>query len=327
MRLLIRSGRLHKRKAFEAAVPSAARVRRAHRNSMRPSAFLLVVIICVSAVWLPTSAAQQEDGRSPALGKIKQATSVAIDCSACPRALAKAGTTAKQELIDWKRFRIVNDPKEADLIFMFSGNPYLGDYLTRKGPDTRVVKIDVTIMTVIDPHTGQELWSDSRRWGSLRVAGATKSLIDELRSDLESEFKKWTLDDVLRCSGTPAYQPFAYATPEAALVKPELGVSRVADSTDRLGIYSASAPDFCRRAQLVIGPNNKIDGFEVVASQADTLDVADILEQADRFQFTSGKDPRTQKVYFTAQTRDKRVVIQFEVQGHRTVLSRVSYAY
>jgi hypothetical protein len=80
-------------------------------------------------------------------------------------------------------------------------------------------------------------------------------------------------------------------------------------------------------ARLVIGANERIDGFEVAASQSDEMDVADILEQADRFQFASTKDPKTQTVYFTAQTRDKRVLIQFVVQGHRTVLSKVSYAY
>ena len=282
--------------------------------------------LCACAVCLPSAAAGQER-ESSALGKIKRATSVAIDCSACPRTLAKAGTTAKQALIDWKRFRIVDDPKEADLIFMFSGNPYLGDYLTRKGPDTRPVKIDGAIMTVIDPHTGRELWSDSRHWGSLRVASATKDLIDELRSDLESESKKWTLDDVLRCSGTPVYQTFAFLTPEAALTKSVAGVSRMDEAPDRLRIGSPEAPDFCRRAQLVTGSDRKITGFEVVASESDSLDVADILEQADRFQFTSGKDPRTQRVFFTAQSRDRKVLIEFEGQGHQMILSRVRYAY
>jgi hypothetical protein len=293
---------------------------------MRTAALFYIVIVCVCAVWLPSAAAQQEE-RSPALGKIKQADSVAIDCSACPRALAKAGKTAEQELLAWKRFRIVDDPKQADLVFMFSANPYLGDYLTRKGPDTRPVKIDSTIMTVIDPHTGKEMWSDSRRWGSWRVASATRDLIDELRSEMEVESKKWTVDDVFRCSGTPAYQAFAFLTPEAALTKSVAGVSRMDEAPDRLRIGSPEAPDFCRRAQLVIGSDHKIAGFEVVASESDTLDVADILEQADRFEFTSGRDPQTQKIFFTAESRDRKVLIEFEGQGHRMILSRVRYAY
>jgi len=87
------------------------------------------------------------------------------------------------------------------------------------------------------------------------------------------------------------------------------------------------APDFCRRAQLLIGAGNKIDGFEVLAGPSDTLDVADILEQADHYDFTSGKDPQTQKVFFTARSKDRKIVIQFDVQGHRTIFSRVTYFY
>ncbi len=297
---------------------------------MKTSGFFFIasiVIICGCAVWLPSAAARQDSESSPALGKIKQAVSAAVDCSACPRSLAAAGKTGKQALLTWNRFRLVDDPQKADVLFMFSGNPYLGDYLTRKGPDTRPVRIDGVILTVIDPHSGQELWSDSRRWGSMRVSAATRDLIEGLRGAMEAESKKWTVDDVFRCSGAPAYQAFAFSGPDAVLAKPGSGVSRMEDAPDRLRIYSPNAPDFCKRAQLVIGRDNKIDGFDVVASQSDTLDVADILEQADRYDFTSGKDPQTQRAFFTARSKDKKVVIRFEVQGHRTVLSRVSYAY
>lgn len=294
---------------------------------MRTSALVFIAIIFACVVCLPSAAARQGDERSPALGRIKRAESAAIDCSACPRALAQAGKTAKQMLLAWNRFRLVDDPKQADLVFMFSANPYLGDYLTRKGPDTRPVRIAGTIMTVIDARTGEELWTDSRRWGSWRVASATSDLIDELRGEMEVESKKWTVDDVLRCRGTPAYQAFAFLTPDAALTKSVAGVSRIAEASDRIRVSSPDAPEFCRRAQLVIGPDNKIDGFEVLASESDALDVADVLERADRFEFTSGKDPGTQKVYFTAQTRDDKILIRFDVQGHRTVLSRVRYSY
>lgn len=290
-------------------------------NLKGSSALFLIVLACL----LPSAAAQEQ--QAPALGKIKRADSVAIDCSACPRSLAEAGKVAKQELLVWNRFRIVEDPKKADLIFMFSANPYLGDYLTRDGPDKRPVRIDGTIMTVVDPHTGEELWSDSMHWGSWRVGSATRALINELRGEMQVESKKWTVDEIFSCSGTPAYQAFASLTPEAALTIPELGVSRIADMPDRLRVGSAGAPEFCRRVQLVIAPDNRISGFEVVASESDTLDVADILELADRFDFTSGKDPQAQKVYFTARSKDKKILIQFDVQGRRTVLSRVSYFY
>jgi hypothetical protein len=294
---------------------------------MRASALFFIVQICACAIFVPSAAAQQPPRKSTDLAKIKEATTVAIDCSACPRSLANARKAAHQALDTWKRFRVVEDPKEADLVFMFSGNPYLGDYITRDGPDQRPVRILSTIMTVIDPHTGKELWSDSRQWGSLRVGGATNSLIDELRGDLEAESTKWTVDDVLRCSDSPAFRPFAFLTPEAALAIPELGVSKIADASDHLKANVRNAPKFCSRAQLIVGRDKKIDGYEVVASPSDVLDVADVLERADRFQFASGKDPRNNAVTFTARSLDGKVVIQFEVQGHRTVLSRVEYSY
>jgi hypothetical protein len=70
-----------------------------------------------------------------------------------------------------------------------------------------------------------------------------------------------------------------------------------------------------------------VTGFEVVASESDTLDVADILEKAEEYEYSGLMDPVSQKRYFTAQTRDKKLLIQFEIQGHRTVLSHVEYSY
>jgi hypothetical protein len=296
---------------------------------VRIAAAFFLILTCVSAVCPPSAPAQAltQEKRSLSLGKIKQAGTVAIDCSACPNALAKAEDASKKELVDWGRFRIVDDPKKADLIFMFSANPYLGDYLTRKGPDKRVVRIDGVIMTVVDPRTGAELWSDTRRWGSLRVAGGTKALIEELRSDMEAESKKWTVEDIFSCAGTPAYQAFAFLTPEAALKTSGAGVSRIDGAPTRLEVSSNSAPDFCRRARLVIRQDNKIEGFEVLATASDVLDVGEILEQADRYDFTSGRDPQTQRVYFTARSKDKNVFFEFEIQGRRPVLSRVVYSY
>jgi hypothetical protein len=281
--------------------------------------------LCACFISFSPAAAQQQD--SNALGKIKHAQSAVVDCSACPRALAKAGPAAREALASWNRFQIVDDPKQADLIFMFSGNPYLGDYLTRKGPDERPVKIDSTILTIIDSHTGAELWSDYRHWGSWRVSSATKDLIDELRSEMEVEAKKWTLDEVLACSGAPAYRPFAFSTADAALANPNGGVKRVDGEPNRLSVNLSSAPDFCRRVQLVIGHDNKINAFEVVASESDGLDVTDILAQADRFQFTSGKDAQTQRPYFIAQSRERKIRIRFDVQGRRMALSGVVYSY
>ena len=86
-----------------------------------------------------------------------------------------ARTSALQELLDWGHFKVVRDPKQADLVFVFSANQYLDDYLTRDGPDPRPVHIEITYLDVVDPETGESLWADSRRWGSWMVTRATRS--------------------------------------------------------------------------------------------------------------------------------------------------------
>jgi hypothetical protein len=119
--------------------------------------------------------------------KIAEAKSVYIDCDNCLRGMAAAWKAAFEVLEDWGRYDVTPDAKKADLIFLFSANPYLGDYVTRDGPDTRPVKVDITYMNVVDPQTGADLWGDSRHWGSFMVARATRSLIEQLRTQLALE--------------------------------------------------------------------------------------------------------------------------------------------
>lgn len=119
--------------------------------------------------------------------KVTQAKSVYINCDACPRGMAAAWLAAFQELVDWGRFDIVPDPRKADLIFLFSANPYMGDYVTRDGPDKRPVAVDITYMDVVDPHTGESYWGGSRQWGAFFVDRATKDLIIEFKQELAIE--------------------------------------------------------------------------------------------------------------------------------------------
>jgi hypothetical protein len=119
--------------------------------------------------------------------KVAEAKSVFILCDACPRGMSKAKLAAFEELEGWNRFDVLDDPNKADLIFLFSANPYLGDYVTRDGPDRRPVSVDITYMNVVDPHTGESLWGDYKQWGSMFVGKATRDLIDEFREELEAE--------------------------------------------------------------------------------------------------------------------------------------------
>ena len=292
---------------------------------MKRLAQFLVILILAGAGSLPSAFAKKQ-GRLSLSPKVVEAKSALIVCE-CPRGMAVAEGRALQELQVWGRFQIVKHRDKADLVFLFSANQYLGDYLTRDGPDKRPVSVDFTIMTVVDPSTGENLWSDSRRWGSWRVDHATRELIAEFRQRIEGQTKKWALNDILMCSVSPDLAAFANLTAEQALAKSGSGVSRIAGSPDRLTLDSPEAPDFCRQAQLVVGPDNRIVAFDVPASLADSLDLTEVLQQADRFDFAGGKDTDSNQVYFNAQSKDKKILIRFEVQGHKSVLSWVRYSY
>jgi hypothetical protein len=291
---------------------------------MRKLIRLLGILLC--AAFLVPSALARKTELPLVPTKIMQANSVYVDC-VCPRGLASARETALQQLQSWGRFHISQQRRQTDLVFLFSGNPYLGDYVTRDGPDDRPVKVDLTIMTVIDPNTGQTLWTDSRRWGSLRVRGATKDLIEELRQQMEGQVKKWSLNEILLCGVTPVYSGFAHLTPEEALAKSNSGTAKVSGTPENLILSSPDAPAFCKRAEFLLGPEHRIIGFKVFASRTDELDVDEVVQRADQFDFAGGKYSNSEQVYFNAQSKDRKILIQFTVDGHRSVLSLVSFFY
>jgi hypothetical protein len=152
-----------------------------------PSEFAGRAVVVVGTLNTATNTIYVEDIFRAVPPKILHSASVYIDCDACPRGMAAAWRAAFQELGDWGKFEIVPDPKKADLVFLFAANPYLGDYVTRDGPDKRPVAIETTYMNVIDPKTGESLWNDSRQMGSLFVAKATRAMISELKLRIEEE--------------------------------------------------------------------------------------------------------------------------------------------
>lgn len=285
----------------------------------------LLGVLAVVATLVPSAPAKKKE-RPPLPSKIMEATSVYVDC-ACPQGLAVARATALQQLQNWGRFQISDQRWQSDLIVLFSGNAYTGDYITRDGPDERPVVVDFTIMSVIDPKTGQSLWSDSRRWGSLRVRSATKDLIEELRQQMEGQARRWSLNDLLACSAAPTYAGFAHLLPEEAVAKPDAGTTRVSGTRDHLVVSSPDAPSFCKYAEFIFGPDRRIIGFTVLATRADNLDVGEVLEHADRFEFSGGKYAGGDGVYFKGQSRDQKILIQFNMSGHTPSLSLVSYFY
>lgn len=285
---------------------------------------ILVALLSGTIFLAPASAKKREIPPLPA--KILQANTVFVDC-VCPRALGVAQETAVQQIRRWGRFQVSANRHDTDLVLLFSGNPYLGDYVTRDGPDKRPVMISATILTVIDPKTGTNLWTDSRNWGSWRVSGATKDLIEELRGQIEGQTKTWSLNEILMCTVTPVYADFAHLTREQALAHSVSAPVTVTEESGQLALASSQAPEFCKRAQFLFDSQQRIIGFIVTASRADDLPMGEVLQGADRFDFTGGKYANGDQVFFTAQSKDKKVLIQFTVENHRSVLSRVSFFY
>ena len=123
--------------------------------------------------------------------------------------IAALGDRAYQELTQWGRFQIVADRKQAELILLLSAHAYDGGYVTTGGGQTGSidengnisttsqptyttrVTVGYTFLTVIDPKSGDNLWSDSKRWGNLFTGfhSATKALVKELRDRMAEQSK------------------------------------------------------------------------------------------------------------------------------------------
>ena len=155
------------------------------KTSTLAQSFLLY-LIALAVFCQPGFAKKRE--RVPISPKILQAKSVFLDCD-CRKEMAGSVRGALPEMLDWGRYQLTRDRNHADLIFLFSMNPYLGDYFTRDGPDRRPAIVDYTILTVIDGHTGEALWSSWKRWGYMLVSRASRALVHELRVAVEGKLQ------------------------------------------------------------------------------------------------------------------------------------------
>jgi hypothetical protein len=156
-------------------------------NQKMPKAFAAQYVIVVGVLDRSSGTIHVDDIVRDLPAQVTQAKSVAIVCDACPRGMAKARKAALGQMLKWNRFTLASDPQTADLIFLFSANPYLGDYATRDGPDKRPVAVVTTYMNVVDPRTGANLWGDYRQEGAWFVASATRDLILAFREQLEMD--------------------------------------------------------------------------------------------------------------------------------------------
>jgi len=167
---------------------------------MKISARLFAVFSLASLLVPVVAQAQKQLAQSP---RILLAKSVYLEDRTGVDPVSKE---ALGQLKKWGRFRIVQDRKQADLIFLLSADPYKGGYIIKSGGQTGTIdthgKIDedpipnynkqapvrYAYLTVIDSKTGENLWSDSRRWGGLLTG--FNSVGARLVKELEKQTKK-----------------------------------------------------------------------------------------------------------------------------------------
>lgn len=165
---------------------------------MSKSSCVLSVFFVVFLVALLSAHGQKQLAKSP---KILSAKTVYFDDRTGVDAV---GAAALAQLKKWGRFQLVQDKKLADLILLLSADPYNGGYIIFASGQTG--SVDATghvqedrvpnynkqapvrdaYLTVIDPKTGQNLWSDSHVWGGLLTGAnsAGERLVKKLQKQI-----------------------------------------------------------------------------------------------------------------------------------------------
>lgn len=171
----------------------------------------------LASLFLLTLTAQPmmaKDKHLPLPPQIAKATTVYIDNQS---GLADIGDRCYTQIEKWGRFKVVQNPKDADLILLLSAKEYTRGYVTSGGGSTSTVNtsgnqttgtintsgtvnttaepsytkpvtVGYTYLTVIDPRTGDNLWSDSKQWVIFR--SATKGLVDSLMKRINEDAKQ-----------------------------------------------------------------------------------------------------------------------------------------
>jgi len=161
---------------------------------------LLVVIMLAGLISTFSSAAQKQLARSP---RIMSARTVYFDNQT---GSDPVGGSALAQLKKWGKFQIVPDRTQADLIFLLSADPHRQGNIIMSGgqtgsidshghieedpiPDyTKKSRTRYAYLTVIDPKTGDNLWSKEHAWGGLLTG--FNSVGNRLIRDLEKQTKK-----------------------------------------------------------------------------------------------------------------------------------------
>jgi hypothetical protein len=166
---------------------------------MRVSEHCRIIFVLMSLLVASSAAAQKELAQSP---RILSAKSVYFSNQSGSDAV---GTNALTQLKKWGKFQLIADPRQADLVFLLSADPYKGgniifvngqtgsinDGHITQDPAPNYNKQSPTryaYLTVIDLKTGDNLWSDKHVWGGLLTG--RNSVGERLIKELENQTKK-----------------------------------------------------------------------------------------------------------------------------------------
>ena len=166
---------------------------------MRISQHFFVIFVLTNLLIASPAAAQRQLAQSP---QILSAKAVYFQNQTGSDAVGK---NAMAQLEKWGKFRLAADPKLADLIFLLSADPCKGGNIifasgrTGNTDDGHMTEDPVpnynkqspmryAYLTVIDPKTGDNLWSDKHVWGGLLTG--RNSVGERLIKELESQTKK-----------------------------------------------------------------------------------------------------------------------------------------
>jgi hypothetical protein len=166
---------------------------------MRKSASISLMFILTGFLALAPVRGQKQMTQSP---RILSAKTAFFDNQTGSDAVGK---NALAQLRKWGKFQLVTDRKQADLIFLLSADPYKGGNVTFASGQTGSVEnghvtedavpnynkqspTRYAYLTVIDPKTGDNLWSDKHLWGGLLTG--FNSVGERLIKELKSQTKK-----------------------------------------------------------------------------------------------------------------------------------------
>ncbi len=150
--------------------------------------------LVIASLLLAAVAATPETKHAPLPPALMQAKTLYIQNDSGD---AKLADRCYDELTKWGRFKIVSDPKSADVIFLLTTHIRTSGYSGHSTDDgaggtNTTLSEDRSARTRIDvlrAADGQVLWSDSKGWGGVYTGfrSATRSVVKELRKRVEEQ--------------------------------------------------------------------------------------------------------------------------------------------